>query len=139
MKVIQTLGFHAGQQAGIFQYRRTFEGVQIDASVGQAHLNPSIILIRSDEWNSILKELTTTCAIFRLTPNRAHQQPPYQSLYDAFSTAVPQPSEGWAWNDSWKSYVCAILANEGSVEIYHGPLGPNAYASINVRADLSLN
>jgi hypothetical protein len=140
MKVLQTLGAHSGRQVGIFQYRRTPKGVYVDASIGQANLRPNQIQISSDEWNAILGAMqNATTNTFRLTPNRTLQQPPNQSLYEVLATVVPQPTEGWAWNDSWKSYVCAILEHEGSVDLYHGPLGPKATAIITLRSDVSLS
>lgn len=138
MKVLQTLGAHSGRQVGIFQYRRTPQGVHIDASVGRASLSPSEIHISSDEWDAILMAIQNASdETFRLTGTPPFQQPPNGCLYQLLSATVPSPSDGWRWNDSWKSYVCAILEHEGSIDLYHGMLGPNATAIITLKRDVS--
>lgn len=138
MKVLQTLGAHACHQAGIFQYRRTAKGVYIDGGVGQARLMPSEILISSREWEDILTAIQNASdETFRLTGIPPFPQPPNGCLYKLLSDAVPRPSNGWQWNDCWKSYICAILQHEGSINLYHGPLGPSATAIITLRRDVS--
>lgn len=138
MKVLQTLGAHGGNQTGIFQYRRTPAGVNIDASVGQANINPNNITITSLEWNSILQSISdANLQTFRLTGTPPFTQPPNQSLYQLISQAVPAPAGPWQWNDSLKSYVCAILEHEGSIDLYHGTLGPNAQAIICLKKDVA--
>ena len=57
MKILQTLGRHGGQQEGIFQYRRTTEGVFIDSAVGQAQLAPPSITVATQEWAAILETI----------------------------------------------------------------------------------
>ena len=137
MKVLQTLGAHGGQQTGIFQYRRTPDGVHIDSSVGQATLSPKDITITSTEWQNLLSAIRAAVNnTFRLTGTPPFSTPPNESLYHLISTAIPNPSNGWLWNDSWRSYVCAILEHEGSIDLYHGPLGPNASAIINLARDV---
>lgn len=137
MKVLQTLGAHGGQQTGIFQYRRTADGVEIDASVGQANLNPDKITFTTGEWSAILDAIRNTPnQTFRLTGVPPFPQPPNESLYHLISSAVPAPSGGWLWKDSWRSYVCAILEHEGSIDLYHGPLGPNASSIICLAKDV---
>lgn len=136
MKVLQTLGKHQGVQAGIFQYRRQPDGVYIDSAVGQANLTPPEITISNADWCSILDVIkNSTQNSFRLTGAAQSAAPPNQSLYDSLSLAVPNPS-GWNWNDSWKSYVCAILQHEGSVDLYHGPLGQGHQAIICLSKDI---
>lgn len=137
MKVMQTLGRHAGQQEGVFQYHRTHQGVEIDASIGQANLNPQTVLLTHAEWQRILQAIHASVAgvTFRLTGNAPFADPPNQSLYQLIQTAVPNPAGGWNWNDSWKAYVCAILEHEGSMDLYHGTLGQNAQAIICLRRD----
>jgi hypothetical protein len=133
MKVLQTLGRHGGAQEGIFQYYRTTDGVHIDSGVGQAKLDPSTIIVTNDEWTAILGAIADAKgATFRLTGNAPFDDPPNTSLYELFTQAVPKPNGGWNWNDSWKSYICAILEHEGSIDLYHGVLGPNATAIICV-------
>lgn len=136
MKVMQTLGRHAGQQEGVFQYHRTHEGVEIDSSIGQANLNPARILLTHAEWTAILQAIHgANDNTFRLTGMAPFNQPPNQSLYQLIQTAVPNPSRGWNWLDSWKAYVCAILEHEGSMDLYHGTLGPSIQAIICLRRD----
>ncbi len=136
MKVLQTLGRHGGHQAGIFQYKRSSTGVVIDGSVGQANLSPSEITIATSEWTSILAAIEKAPqSSFRLTGTPPFNAPPNASLYALLQTALPAPN-GWAWNDSWKSYVCAILEHEGTVDLYHGTLGPNDQAIIALARDV---
>lgn len=137
MKVLQTLGAHGGAQTGIFQYRRTPDGVHIDASVGQANLNPDQITFTSAEWGAMLTAIRNAQnQTFRLTGVPPFPQPPNDSLYRLLGAAVPNPAGGWQWNDSWRSYVCAILEHEGSIDLYHGGLGPNASAIICLAKDV---
>jgi hypothetical protein len=137
MKVLQTLGRHAGAQEGIFQYRRQVDGVHIDSAVGQAALNPLQITLTNDEWHVILQAIhDSTQGSFRLTGQAPFAAPPNQSLYELLSTIVPHPAGGWNWSDSLKSYVCAILEHEGSIDLYHGTLGPAHQAIICLRKDI---
>jgi hypothetical protein len=120
MKVLQTLGRHAGHQEGIFQYRRTPDGVVIDGSVGQALLNPELVTLTTQEWTAILQAIRGAGqGSFRLTGTRPFAEPPNQSLYELLTDTVSAPAGGWQWNDSWKAYVCAILEHEGSIDLYH--------------------
>lgn len=137
MKVLQTLGAHGGAQTGIFQYRRTPDGVHIDASVGRAQLTPDNVLLSSVEWQALLTEIRAVSNnTFRLTGQGPFANPPSQSLYSLINRAIPNPSAGWHWNDSWRSYVCAILEHEGSIDLYHGPLGQGHAAIINLARDV---
>ncbi len=137
MKVLQTLGRHGGAQEGIFQYRRKSHGVEIDGSVGQANLNPATVLITTEEWSQILGAIEhAPQGSFRLTGAGQFQAPPNQSLYELLQATVAHPAGGWAWNDSWKSYVCATLEHEGSIDLYHGVLGPHHSATITLARDI---
>lgn len=123
MKVLQTLGRHqANGQEGIFQYRRTPDGVVIDSSVGQANLNPATFTLTSNEWQAILTAIRAAGTTYRLTRTNT-PDPPRLSLYDMISNAVPNPAGGWVWTDSHRSYVAAILEHEGSIDHYAGTLG----------------
>jgi hypothetical protein len=137
MKVLQTLGRHGGAQEGIFQYRRTEHGVFIDSSIGQANLDPPQIMVTTEEWTAILTAIRNNeNSTFRLTGGAPFPGPPNTSLYELLGQAVPNPQEGWNWHDSWKAYVCSILEHEGSVDLYHGMLGPNATAIICLARDI---
>jgi hypothetical protein len=137
VKILQTLGRHAGAQEGVFQYKRSSAGVFIDSQIGQAKLNPPTILISVQEWSAILKTIEANQQqTLRLTGTAPFAQPPNTSLYELLGTAVPNPSGGWNWNDSWKAYVCAILEHEGSIDLYHGILGPNVSAIICLAKDI---
>lgn len=137
MKVLQTLGRHSGAQEGIFQYRRQPDGVHIDSAVGQAKLTPPQITITHDEWRAILQAIQNCPqGSFRLTGQAPFSSPPNQSLYEVLATTLPAPAGGWTWNDSWKAYVCAILEHEGSIDLYHGTLGPQHQAIICLRKDV---
>lgn len=138
MKVLQTLGAHGGNQTGIFQYRRTPAGVNIDASVGQANINPNNITLTTAEWTSILQAMADASRqTFRLTGTPPFAHPPNQSLYRLIQLAVPSPAGGWQWNDSLKSYVCAVLEHEGSIDLYHGRLGQHDRAIICLKRDVA--
>lgn len=125
MKVLETLGSHGGAQNGIFQYKRTSVGITLDSGVGTANLTPARVELTNDEWGSLLLALEQADPrTFRLTGAAPFQVPPNQSLHELIQRTVPQPAGGWNWNDSWKAYICAVLEHEGSVNLYHGPLGP---------------
>lgn len=112
-------------------------GVWIDSSIGQANLNPTDITLTHAEWGLILDAIASAGnKTFRLTGSAPFAQPPNASLYELFVAAVPNPAGGWSWHDSWKAYICAILEHEGSVDLYHGTLGPNATAIICVAKDV---
>ncbi len=136
MKVMQTLGRHGGDQEGVFQYKRTATGVTIDTSIGAARLPSRIISFTHAEWTAILTTIASAPQeSFRLTGNAPFAQPPNQSLYELLTSAVPDPSAGWSWHDSYKAYVCAILEHEGSIDLYHGRLGPAHAAFIALARD----
>ncbi len=138
MKVLETLGSHAGTQTGIFQYRRTHSGVNIDASVGHVNLTTSNITLSTREWSQILQAINDSQGqTFRLTGQHPFSQPPKQSLHELIHSTVPHPEGGWTWNDSLKSYVCAVLEHEGSIDLYHGTLGQTVQAIISLRKDVA--
>ncbi len=138
MKVLQTIGRHGGHQEGIFQYKRGASGVTVDASIGQAQLDPNTILITTEEWTAILQAIQNCSqATFRLSgSNQSNPPPPNQVLYDVVSRAVPNPADNWSWNDSWRAYVAAILEHEGSIDLYHGVLGQQHGAFIPLARDI---
>lgn len=137
MKILQTLGRHGGHQEGIFQYRRAPDGVFIDSSVGRAQLTPATIMLTTQEWVAILDAIQRAAqGTFRLTGSPPFTQPPNQSLYELLSAAVPTPASGWQWQDSWRAYVCAILEHEGSIDLYHGLLGPGHSAVVCLARDI---
>ena len=139
MKILQTLGRYGGHQEGIFQYRRTPEGVFIDSAVGQARLDPPSILVTTQDWTAILQELRRARQrSFRLTGRPPFQRPPNQSIYELLSDAVPNPAGGWQWHPSWKAYICAILEHEGSIDLYHGRLGRGQSAVICLSKDVDV-
>lgn len=124
MKVLQTMGRSGGQEAGVFQYRRTRDGITIDASIGQADLDPATVTLSTAEWQAILTAIARADeSTFRLTGSPPYARPPNQSLYDLLLAAVPHPVAGWNWNGSLQAYACAILEHERSIDLYHGLLG----------------
>ena len=134
MRVMQTLG-RQGKQEGVFQYRRTPAGVVIDTSIGTANLNPVEVTLTNSEWTDILTEIAKqTNKSLRLTKSGTGD-PPTSVLYEIIEKAVPKPTNGWSWHTSWKSYVCAILEHEGSVDLYAGSLGPKHQAHITLARD----
>lgn len=60
---------------------------------------------------------------------------PHQVLYETITAAVRSPTGGWTWNNSWLSYVSAILEHEGSVDLYAGPVGTQT-AIISLAKDI---
>ncbi len=136
MKVMQTLGRHGGHQEGIFQYRRDVQGVQIDGSVGQAPGHAPPCYLTNAEWTHLLEAIANAPqSSFRLTPG-PQGQPPNQNLYQLISDTIPHPQGGWNWNDSLRSYVCAILEHEGSIDLYAGALGPHHSVFIALARDI---
>lgn len=134
MKVLETLGRHQPtQQKGIFQYRRTQAGVQIDTTVGQA---PSaqplgIVTIPHQEWNQILDAIAVAQNnTFRIQASATGNNP-QQDLNTIIQNAAPT-ARG---NTSVTSYVAAILEHEGTVELYGGSLGQGMPAPIVLRRD----
>ncbi|WP_157605495.1 hypothetical protein [Schlesneria paludicola] len=137
MKVLQTLGRHGGAQEGVFQYKRSTNGVVIDNSIGSASVTPPVATLSTTEWTTILLAIENAQqASFRLTGQPPFAEPPNQSLYQLFSDAVPNPAGGWNWHDSRKAAICAILEHEGSIDLYHGVLGPLHAANITIARDI---
>lgn len=133
MKVLQTLGRHAGHQEGIFQYKRTSRGVSIDLTVGQIQ-NGKVYRFALIEWSAILKEVAK-CShkTFGLSSDGQAKTTTKRTLYQVVSDAVPMPIDGWTWTDSLRAAVCAVLEHEGTIDLYHGPLGNgNGYAYISL-------
>lgn len=127
MKILQTLGKHGQVDEGVFAYRRTVDGVEV--TLLRQPGEP--FLLTSGEWQSILTGISSASnSSFRLSlhPNSS-ADPPRQALYDIISSVVPNSSGGWAWDDSKKACICAILEHEGSVDLYGGPLG-QGYSAI---------
>lgn len=135
MKVLETLGkYSAKQQKGIFQYRRTVNGVQIDPVVGQADSLQGTVMvtISHDHWNAILTAIAQASnETFRIQGSTTNN-PPLQDLDSIIQAAVPQ----LRGNTSLTSYVTAILEHEGTSELYGGLLGPGIATAIVLRRDL---
>ncbi|MBN8792388.1 MAG: hypothetical protein J0I01_09195 [Stenotrophomonas nitritireducens] len=136
MKILQTLGKHAGTTEGIFAYKRVKDGIYIDVTIGNVQGVAAPVWLTHAEWSEILKTIhAQRKSPFRLTGKRPFAKPPKQSLYAAISAAVPNPAGGWNWHDSLKAAVCAILEHEGSVDFYHGVLGQSTQIVVCVKAD----
>ena len=136
MKILQTLGKHSGNTEGIFAYKRVKDGVYIDVTIGNVHGVTQAVWLTHDEWTRILKTIhKEQSSPFRLTGKGPFKNPPKQSLYAAIYKAVPNPAGGWNWHDSIKAAICAILEHEGSVDFYHGVLGPKTQIVVCVKAD----
>lgn len=142
MRIMQTLGRHGGAQEGIFQYKRASSGVTIDPSISRAS-GPSgpkpSIHITTSEWTSILQAIESApLQTFRITARSAGSPAqPSQALHTMIQDAVPSPAAGWNWDDSYKSYVVAVLEHEGGLDLYHGLLGAgNPPAIIELKRDI---
>ena len=126
MKVLQTLGKHGGAQEGIFQYKRTALGVHIDYSVGRIDpQQPQQILITNNDWCLLLEELQNmTKTTFSLS----------SELYQFISKVKPKLSSlnGIPLSDSIKASIAAILEHEGTLDLYGGPRGKTASATITL-------
>ncbi|QTW17820.1 hypothetical protein [Comamonas kerstersii] len=130
MKVLQTLGRHGGAQEGIFQYSRDKNGVNLDLSIGQATTANKTFVFTSTEWQQLLTHigkmpLKTFCITTPTSPS-----PNQQVLYEELEKALPAPGHGQGWHPSVKAAVVAVMEHEGSLDLYHGPLGPKKAVSI---------
>jgi hypothetical protein len=136
MKVLQSLGRARGQVEATFRYRRSSQNVTIDASINRNYnQTPAQIVLTNAEWNAILTAIESAAnETFRITNTGAAGDQPTQSLNLLFAAAVTPV--GWAWNDSWVAYVAAILEHEGSLDLYHGALGPTQSAVIALARDI---
>ena len=120
MKVLQTIGARAGQQPGIFQYKRTPEGVHIDSSVGQT-ANPSVLNFSSEEWDDLLSDLNGK-TVYTLSELKDVIDGNFRRIYPDF-------------NGSDAACIAAILEHEGSIDHYGGTSGPSQTVTINLRRD----
>lgn len=137
MKVLQTLGSHDGAHEGAFQYKRIPAGLFIDSTLGKAHLSPPTAVITNEEWKALLDAIHDVHpGTMRLAGAPPFKEPPERSLFELISEAIPEPSEGWEWTDTWKAYICAILEHEGSIDLYHGVLGHGKLAILCYNRDI---
>ena len=123
MKVLQSLGRHKPKhQEGIFQYRRTMAGIEIDMTVGQApSVKNPIFTVSVDDWQTILSTLAAHKKAARLNRTRAKKPlGPTTSLYELIDKALPKNG----WTDSHRAAICAVLEHEGSIDHYGGRSGP---------------
>lgn len=118
MKVLQTLGVHgATGQAGIFQYRRGHNGIEIDLTIGFSNAG-SKTTVTHTQWESLLqalKQLNTT--VWDLSGLRTFIQ-----------TTV-------GTDGSTASAIAAILEHEGSMDLYGGVVGAGQGVSIHLQRD----
>jgi hypothetical protein len=123
MRVLQSLGEASKTvQAGVFQYRRTDVGVELDLSIGQAPsvLQPKVLISHRD-WVMLLRAFVGGKKVFRLT-RKAGKASVYDRVEQVFRT-LPSCS-GVAWNDSYAACIAAILEHEGSLDLHGGRSGP---------------
>ena len=130
MKFVETLGQSQGQK-GIFQYKRSSEGVTIDATISNnTSLNPPKLLLTTKEWTDILAAIEATSGkTFGLTVGGGGDNPTH-ALSDVITSVKP------GLNHSWLSYISAILEHEGSLELYAGPVGATYYAKVDLVRDI---
>ena len=119
MKVLQTMGKHAGSQVGVFQYKRTADGVWIDSRISTATTTPFTVCISHEDWNRLLNAIfSSRNKTFALTSaGNIDGQTDSQNIYELISTIRGD------LNDSVKAAICAILEHEGTIDHYHGPVG----------------
>jgi hypothetical protein len=135
MRVLQTIGSHEGLPTP-FYYGRGREGVRIEQIRGQDTTKP--FDIPSTVWQEILDMIadspTTTFAVTDRHNNpAASSENLYERLHRIFSR---HQIEGL--NDSLLAYVSAILLHEGSLQLYHGRIGPDREARIVLRRPTSI-
>jgi hypothetical protein len=130
MKFLETLGRWQGQK-GVFQYKRTSNGVVIDSSIGNnSSLNPPQLEISNAEWSAILTQISTSgTKTFGITVGGGNGNPSI-ALDGIINAIIP------GLNPSWISYICAILEHEGSLETYTGALGQGYQSRIDLVRDI---
>ncbi|WJY13618.1 hypothetical protein PCO82_06700 [Pectobacteriaceae bacterium CE90] len=117
MKVLQTLGVHgATGQAGIFQYRRTGNGIEVDLSIGFSNTAGRVVISHQD-WERLLYDFLQQNSVWDLSSLRSFIQ---TRLTVDGSTA---------------SAVAAILEHEGSMDLYGGVIGVGQGVSIHLQRD----
>ena len=130
MRFVETLGRYQGQK-GVFQYKRTSNGVTIDATIGtNSSLNPTNLHITNQQWAGILLAIENAPgSTFGLTVGGGGGYPS-TALNSLISGIIP------GLNPSWLSYISAILEHEGSLEIYTGALGPAHQSRVDLVRDI---
>ncbi|MBL0906731.1 hypothetical protein [Pectobacterium carotovorum] len=116
MKVLQTLGAHAGGQVGIFQYCRTSEGVYVDPTVGFSSADE--FTVSHDDWVDLLAYLGGLG----------------YSTFD-LSELRDEISDYLTIGSSEAAAIVAILEHEGSFDHYGGVRGGGVSAAIILRRD----
>ncbi|MBP2835687.1 hypothetical protein [Dickeya parazeae] len=117
MKVLQTLGVHGSTgQAGIFQYRRTAQGIEIDSSIGFSSTGGRTIILHQS-WINLLITFSQQNSVWDLSSLRTYIQN-YLSV-----------------DGSTASAVAAILEHEGSMDLYGGVVGVGQGVSIHLQRD----
>jgi hypothetical protein len=114
MKVLQTLGSHAGNQPGIFQYWREPGMVVIDMSVGQV-AGAGRVTVPNNQWDAMLVQLATLGKVQTV------------AQLNAFVCIQIRT------NPSEAACVVAIMEHEGSIDHYGGIAGPGISVDINLK------
>lgn len=109
----------------------------IDNTLGKAHPTPPTAVITNEEWKALLDMIHDVHpGTLGLAGEGPFKEPPERSLFQLISEAIPEPSEGWEWTETWKAYICAILEHEGSIDLYHGVLGHGKLAILCFTRDI---
>jgi len=135
MRVLEYIGRSTGQESGkagkvTFQYKRDANGIVIDKSLQQ---DPQDMLnIPSADWDQLLGDLRVK-KLFVMSEQESFGFPAlYKIIENQFSKLLA--GRGQKMQD-YIPAVIAILYNEGSIELYHGPGGQGIGVSIVFRSD----
>ncbi|WP_421171568.1 hypothetical protein [Aeromonas dhakensis] len=115
MKVLQTLGSHAGNQPGIFQYWRDPEKVNIDMTVGRVE-GGGHFTISNRHWAELLEDLCNDGAVQTLTGWN-------EIVRDSLGNV----------SISEAACIVAVLEHEGSIDHYGGIAGRGIAVDINLK------
>ena len=125
MKVLETLGKHQGRQKGIFQCKRSADGVVIDLSVGRAgKIHDKEFMIPNDDW---VRLIVTIC----------EQSRKVFKVNEALNPLVKKCFPGFSLTDTGVAAIISILEHEGTLDFYHGPLGSQAGQSVSLHLHAS--
>lgn len=115
MKVLQTLGSHAGTQPGIFQYWRDPKNVNIDMTVGRVE-GGKHFTISNSLWTQLLVDLGNDNAVQTLSGWN-------EIVRDSLGNV----------DTSEAACIVAVLEHEGSIDHYGGIAGRGISVDINLK------
>lgn len=135
VKVLEYVGRSTGQGSGkagkvTFQYKRNANGIIIDKGLQQ---KPEDMLnIPSTDWSQLLAKLSKEGLLVMSEQASFNFPVLYQKIENQFSNICTQNKKRM---QDFTPAIIAILYNEGSIELYHGPGGKGVGVSIVFRSD----